>query len=99
MARDRSKDGEFYYSVKTTGVYCRPSCAVRLANPKNVSFHLTPNDAEQAGFRPCLRCRPEQLQKLLKENLTMLQANDKLKATSTYVHNTKENEEIRYTID
>lgn len=58
-ARDRSADGAFYYSVKTTGVYCRPSCAARLANPKNVRFHATPADAERAGFRPCKRCKPD----------------------------------------
>jgi AraC family transcriptional regulator, regulatory protein of adaptative response / methylated-DNA-[protein]-cysteine methyltransferase len=58
-ARDRSADGAFYYSVKTTGVYCRPSCAARLAHPKNVQFHATPADAEQAGFRPCKRCQPD----------------------------------------
>ncbi len=61
LARDRSADGAFYYSVKTTGVYCRPSCAARRANPKNVRFHPTPAEAEQAGFRPCRRCRPDQL--------------------------------------
>jgi AraC family transcriptional regulator of adaptative response/methylated-DNA-[protein]-cysteine methyltransferase len=60
VARDRTFDGQFYYSVKTTGVYCRPSCAARLARPQNVSFHLTREDAEQAGFRPCKRCRPDQ---------------------------------------
>jgi AraC family transcriptional regulator of adaptative response/methylated-DNA-[protein]-cysteine methyltransferase len=59
-ARDGSADGEFYYSVRTTGVYCRPSCASRLANPRNVRFHATREDAERAGFRPCKRCRPEQ---------------------------------------
>lgn len=58
--RDRSADGKFYYSVKTTGVYCRPSCAARLANPRNVRFHATPADAERAGFRPCKRCKPDQ---------------------------------------
>ncbi len=58
-ARDRSADGEFFYSVKTTGVYCRPSCAARLADPKNVGFHATATDAEAAGFRPCKRCRPD----------------------------------------
>jgi AraC family transcriptional regulator of adaptative response/methylated-DNA-[protein]-cysteine methyltransferase len=57
-ARDKSKDGEFYYSVATTGVYCRPSCASRLANPKNVRFHATPAEVERAGFRPCKRCKP-----------------------------------------
>jgi AraC family transcriptional regulator of adaptative response/methylated-DNA-[protein]-cysteine methyltransferase len=57
-ARDKAKDGDFYYSVATTGVYCRPSCASRLANPKNVRFHATPAEAERAGFRPCKRCKP-----------------------------------------
>ncbi len=59
-ARDSSADGAFYYSVKTTGVYCRPSCASRLANPKNVGFHATWEAAERAGFRPCKRCNPSQ---------------------------------------
>jgi AraC family transcriptional regulator of adaptative response/methylated-DNA-[protein]-cysteine methyltransferase len=60
VARDRAADGSFYYSVSTTGVYCRPSCAARLANPKNVRFHQTRVDAERAGFRPCRRCKPDQ---------------------------------------
>ncbi len=60
VARDASADGEFYYSVKTTGVYCRPSCAARLARRENVDFHLTRADAERAGFRPCKRCQPDQ---------------------------------------
>src|SRR5262245_14827113 len=58
--RDASSDGQFYYSVKTTGVYCRPSCAARLARPENVQYHLTRGDAEKAGFRPCKRCKPDQ---------------------------------------
>ena len=58
VTRDRSADGSFFYSVKTTGVYCRPSCASRRANPKNVQFHTTAAEAERAGFRPCKRCRP-----------------------------------------
>jgi AraC family transcriptional regulator, regulatory protein of adaptative response / methylated-DNA-[protein]-cysteine methyltransferase len=57
--RDTAADGQFYYSVKTTGVYCRPSCASRLARPENVQFHLTRQDAEKAGFRPCKRCKPD----------------------------------------
>jgi AraC family transcriptional regulator of adaptative response/methylated-DNA-[protein]-cysteine methyltransferase len=61
VARERAADGTFFYSVKTTGVYCRPSCAARLANPKNVRFHPTCDDAERAGFRPCKRCKPEQM--------------------------------------
>ncbi|HYG85919.1 MAG TPA: bifunctional DNA-binding transcriptional regulator/O6-methylguanine-DNA methyltransferase Ada [Azospirillum sp.] len=60
LARDRTADGEFYYSVATTGVYCRPSCPSRTANPKNVRFYETVAEAEAAGFRPCQRCRPEQ---------------------------------------
>jgi AraC family transcriptional regulator of adaptative response/methylated-DNA-[protein]-cysteine methyltransferase len=60
VSRDRKADGTFFYSVKTTGVYCRPSCASRLANPKNVRFHRTAAEAERAGFRPCRRCKPDQ---------------------------------------
>lgn len=57
--RDPAFDGRFFYGVKTTGVYCRPSCAARLANRNNVSFHTTGEAAEAAGFRACKRCRPE----------------------------------------
>ena len=60
-ARDPGADGRFVYSVRTTGVYCRPSCAARAARPENVEFHFTAADAEQAGFRPCRRCKPHQL--------------------------------------
>src|SRR5438132_8954111 len=56
--RDKSADGRFYYSVLTTGVYCRPSCPSRAARRENVAFHATRADAERAGFRPCKRCRP-----------------------------------------
>jgi AraC family transcriptional regulator, regulatory protein of adaptative response / methylated-DNA-[protein]-cysteine methyltransferase len=59
VARDRSFDGQFYYAVKTTGIYCRPSCAARVAKPENVTFHLTCEGAERAGFRPCKRCKPD----------------------------------------
>src|SRR5262245_38643593 len=58
--RDPAADGTFYYSVRTTGVYCRPSCAARLARRENVAFHLSCEDAERAGFRPCKRCRPNE---------------------------------------
>jgi len=56
--RDRAADGTFVYSVRTTGVYCRPSCAARLPRRNNVAFYKTCADAESAGFRPCKRCRP-----------------------------------------
>jgi AraC family transcriptional regulator of adaptative response/methylated-DNA-[protein]-cysteine methyltransferase len=59
-ARDARADGQFVYSVQTTGVYCRPSCAARAARPENVAFHDSPAQAERAGFRPCKRCKPDQ---------------------------------------
>jgi AraC family transcriptional regulator of adaptative response/methylated-DNA-[protein]-cysteine methyltransferase len=58
VRRDRRADGIFYYSVRTTGVYCRPSCAARMALRKNVRFHASCEEAERAGFRACKRCRP-----------------------------------------
>jgi AraC family transcriptional regulator, regulatory protein of adaptative response / methylated-DNA-[protein]-cysteine methyltransferase len=58
VRRDRRADGIFYYSVRTTGVYCRPGCAARGARRENVRFHATRQEAEAAGFRPCKRCRP-----------------------------------------
>ncbi len=59
LARDRSYDGRFYTGVHTTGIYCRPVCPVRPARSANVSFFPSAAAAEAAGFRPCLRCRPE----------------------------------------
>jgi AraC family transcriptional regulator of adaptative response/methylated-DNA-[protein]-cysteine methyltransferase len=59
--RDATFDGEFYYAVRTTGVYCRPSCGARLAHRENVQFFATATDAEAAGFRACKRCRPNDL--------------------------------------
>ena len=61
VARNGAADGSFYYSVSTTGVYCIPSCAARLAKPEHVRLHATREDAERAGFRPCKRCKPDQL--------------------------------------
>jgi AraC family transcriptional regulator, regulatory protein of adaptative response / methylated-DNA-[protein]-cysteine methyltransferase len=60
VRRDPAADGAFYYAVQTTGVYCRPSCAARLARREHVRFHATRTEAEQAGFRPCKRCRPHE---------------------------------------
>lgn len=57
--RDLRAYGAFVYGVLTTGVYCRPACASRLPNRENVRFFGNSRDAEQAGFRPCRRCRPE----------------------------------------
>ena len=61
VTRDPQADGKFFYSVTTTGVYCRPSCGARSARPENIEFHATAADAERAGFRPCKRCKPDQL--------------------------------------
>ncbi len=58
--RDPAADGHFYYSVRTTGVYCRPSCPSRLALRENVRFHSSCAAAEAAGFRACKRCRPNE---------------------------------------
>ena len=59
LARDKAADGRFWYSVSTTGVYCRPSCASRAANPGNVQLHDSLASARATGFRPCRRCNPD----------------------------------------
>jgi AraC family transcriptional regulator of adaptative response/methylated-DNA-[protein]-cysteine methyltransferase len=58
--RDRTADGQFFYGVRTTGVFCRPSCPSRPARRENVSFHASCDAARHAGFRACKRCKPEQ---------------------------------------
>ncbi|NOK18722.1 bifunctional DNA-binding transcriptional regulator/O6-methylguanine-DNA methyltransferase Ada [Corallococcus carmarthensis] len=58
VGRDGAADGRFFYSVRTTGVFCRPSCGARTPRPENVGFHSTVTAAEQAGFRACRRCKP-----------------------------------------
>jgi len=60
IARDPMADGEFWYSVATTGIYCKPSCPSRAANPQNVRFHDSIAEAENAGYRACRRCKPDQ---------------------------------------
>lgn len=59
LARDSRFDGQFYIGVKTTGIYCRPICPANSPKSKNVSFYPSAAAASEAGFRPCLRCRPE----------------------------------------
>jgi AraC family transcriptional regulator, regulatory protein of adaptative response / methylated-DNA-[protein]-cysteine methyltransferase len=59
LAHDKTADGAFWYSVSTTGVYCRPSCPSRPANPKNVQIHKSREKAKALGFRPCKRCKPD----------------------------------------
>ncbi len=59
LSRDRRFDGEFYFAVTTTGIYCRPICPARTPAEKNVRYFRLASQAAGAGFRPCLRCRPE----------------------------------------
>ena len=60
-ARDRNADGRFVVAVRTTGIYCKPSCPARHPRRENVAFHPTPDAARAAGFRACLRCRPDEV--------------------------------------
>src|SRR6476659_11098267 len=60
-ARDRAADGAFVVAVRTTGIYCRPSCPARRPRRENVAFYNDPERAEAAGFRACLRCRPREV--------------------------------------
>ena len=59
LARDPNADGEFVFAVRTTGIFCRPSCRARHALRENVSFYANASEALAAGFRPCKRCQPE----------------------------------------
>ena len=59
LERDVSADGQFVYAVKSTGIYCKPSCASRRPMRKNVRFYPSPALAEAAGYRACKRCRPD----------------------------------------
>ena len=74
LAKDRAADGSFFYAVESTGVYCRPSCAARPALPENVSFYESAEAAELAGFRPCKRCKPDQLALSLQDAVRIAQA-------------------------
>jgi AraC family transcriptional regulator of adaptative response/methylated-DNA-[protein]-cysteine methyltransferase len=59
LTRDANQDGRFVFAVSSTGVYCRPSCPSRRPRRENVAFFHKPDDAEKAGYRACLRCRPK----------------------------------------
>ena len=61
VARDRTADGHLWYSVLTTGVYCRPSCPSRIRQSQDVLLHDTLEEAKATGFRPCKRCNPDGL--------------------------------------
>lgn len=63
LTRDASQDGLFVYGVRSTGIFCRPSCPSRPARPENVVIHETAEAAIAGGFRACLRCRPDTQEK------------------------------------
>src|SRR5271168_4527660 len=58
LDRDAERDGSFVFAVSSTGIYCRPSCPSRRPRRENVTFLRKPDEAEKAGYRACLRCRP-----------------------------------------
>src|SRR2546428_12417954 len=58
LTRDAGQDGMFVFAVSSTGVYCRPSCPAKHPRRENVTFFRKPDEAERAGYRACLRCRP-----------------------------------------
>ncbi len=61
LAKDDRTDGKFVYAVRSTGIYCKPSCPSRRPKRENVAFFPSIQEAEEAGFRPCLRCRPDEI--------------------------------------
>ena len=81
--RDPEADGRFVYAVRTTGVYCRPSCAARAARPENIAFHVDCASAERAGFRPCKRCRPDEAGKAERQAATVQRACRTIEAAET----------------
>ncbi|GGP10947.1 AraC family transcriptional regulator [Oceanobacillus neutriphilus] len=98
---DESYDGLFYYAVKTTGIFCRPSCKSRNPNKENITFFQTAEEAKGAGFRPCKRCQPDMIhfdpimdiindtklyiQRHYTENLTMKQIAQKIGISPYYL--------------
>src|SRR5689334_13564857 len=60
LVRDAAYDGLFVAAIRTTGIFCRPTCPARKPRFENVAFFPNPGDARRAGFRPCKRCRPEE---------------------------------------
>src|SRR5712692_3673852 len=69
LSRDAHFDGVFVFAVRTTGIYCRPSCPAKRSNRENVAFFAMPDDAERPGFRPCHRCKPRDTKSLSETRL------------------------------
>lgn len=82
-ARDKDQDGAFYFSVRTTGVYCNPSCGARLPRRENVAFHDSRAEAEAAGFRPCKRCKPDQPPRAIRDAALVAEACRMIEAAET----------------
>lgn len=76
LSHDSSADGSFLYAVKTTGVYCLPSCGSRRPQRRNVEFFPSAADAEQAGFRPCLRCHPAETRDSVAQACRLIESSD-----------------------
>jgi AraC family transcriptional regulator of adaptative response/methylated-DNA-[protein]-cysteine methyltransferase len=82
LSKDRKFDSRFVFAVSSTGIYCRPSCPSRRPKRENVSFFALPAAAESAGFRPCLRCRPDDVRptdpqvEMVQQVCRMIEAND-----------------------
>lgn len=72
--RDPQAEGHFVYGVKTTGIYCRPTCAARRPKPDNIVFFKDKIEAEAAGYRPCKRCKPDALSPTALQSQTIAQA-------------------------
>jgi AraC family transcriptional regulator of adaptative response/methylated-DNA-[protein]-cysteine methyltransferase len=83
IGRDKAADGAFFYAVKTTGVYCLPSCAARPPRPENVAYFATREAAEAAGFRACKRCRPELAPRAEREAALVAAACRRIEAAET----------------
>src|SRR5687768_4643863 len=78
-ARDRSMDGRVIGAVKTTGIYCKPSCPARRPKRENVEFFLDADAARAAGYRPCLRCKPDEVgrdREAVARAVTLIEATD-----------------------
>jgi AraC family transcriptional regulator, regulatory protein of adaptative response / methylated-DNA-[protein]-cysteine methyltransferase len=74
LRKDASLDGQYLFAVKTTGIYCRPSCPSRTPHRRNVAFYDDAQSAQEAGFRACLRCAPDGLSKQEEQTQAVLQA-------------------------
>ena len=86
MSRDARQDGRFVFAVRTTGVYCRPSCPSRRPRRDSVEFFATPQEAERAGYRACLRCKPTQVSEQAQYVLKARQLLDNAEGVITLAH-------------